>query len=98
MPPDGAAFYKEVSMKSFEVRALMTPKAASRNRHGITSMGVIMHMSLLKFLRSRIVTIPEIIKGMKSPVYPNTSVGRILFNARYEAGKALNGYDFIETM
>lgn len=47
------------------------------------------------FLKSRLVTPKEILAGMKDPVYPNASIDEILFNARYNAFKALEGYDFI---
>lgn len=52
-------------------------------------------ISLFQFIRSRIVTPKEIIAGIHNPVYDDKSIGSILFNARYNAGKALEGYDFI---
>ena len=52
-------------------------------------------ITIMAFLASRFVTPAEIITGMRNPVFPNTSVGRILFNTRYNAGKAIEGYDFV---
>ena len=49
---------------------------------------------LRQYVASRIVSIREIIAGIKNPVVPNNSLGAILFNARYNAGKAIEGYDF----
>ena len=45
-------------------------------------------------IKTRIVTPAEIIRGIKNPAFPNNSIGNILFNARYNAGKAIEGYDF----
>lgn len=52
-------------------------------------------ISFIDFIKTRLVTPREIMEGIKEPVYRNTSIGRILFNARYRAGKALEGYDFM---
>ncbi len=51
-------------------------------------------ISVKDFIRTRIVTPMEIIEGMKNPVFPNNSIANILFNARYNAVKAIEGYDF----
>ncbi len=51
-------------------------------------------ISVKEFIRSRFVTPREIINGMKDPAVPNRSIGAILFNARYKALKAIEGYDF----
>lgn len=48
------------------------------------------------YIKSRILTPMQILAGFKSPVFPPTSIGAILFNARYNAGpkKCIVGYDF----
>lgn len=52
-------------------------------------------ISVIDFIKSRIVTPKEIAEGMKNPVFDDKSIGSILFNARYNAGKAIEGYDFV---
>jgi hypothetical protein len=47
-----------------------------------------------KYLKSRIVTPKEFMAGLKSDICSNSCLGAILFKARYEAGKAIVGYDF----
>ena len=49
---------------------------------------------MFKYLISRFVTLGEIIEGLKNPVIPNNNPGAVLFNARYRAGKAIEGVDF----
>ena len=48
------------------------------------------------YIKSRIITPAQLIRGFKNPVCPPTSIGAILFNARYNAGpeKCIVGYDF----
>ena len=49
---------------------------------------------LLIYLKTRFLTPSEIIKGFRDPVFPPTSLKDIIFNARYNTGKAIPGYDF----
>lgn len=51
-------------------------------------------ISWKEFIRSRMVTPKEIYNGIKYPVVPNNCIGSILFNARYNALKTIEGYDF----
>ncbi len=46
------------------------------------------------YIRSRFVTPKEFISGITNPVVKPKSLGAILFNARYNDGKAIEGYDF----
>lgn len=51
-----------------------------------------------EFIRTRLLTPKELWDGFKTPVFPPTSLGRILFNARYQSGKALEGWDYVDIM
>ena len=51
-------------------------------------------ISWLQFLKTRFVTPKELLKGLRDPAVPNKSIGAVLFNARYNALKAIDGYDF----
>lgn len=53
-------------------------------------------ISIINFLKTRILTPKEIVNGIKNPIFPNShSVGDVLFSARYNANKAIEGYDFV---
>ncbi len=55
-------------------------------------------ISVIDFLKTRFLTPSEIINGYKAPLFEFSSknrVGKLIFSARYNAGKAIEGYDFI---
>jgi hypothetical protein len=52
-------------------------------------------ISVFDFVKTRIVTPRELLKGIKDPICANKPPLNIPFSARYYAGKALEGYDFI---
>lgn len=53
-------------------------------------------ISIINFLKTRILTPKEIVNGIKNPIFSNShSVRDVLFSARYNASKAIEGYDFV---
>lgn len=52
-------------------------------------------ISVFNFIKTRIVTPRELLEGIKDPICGSKHPSNIIFSARYRAGKALEGYDFI---
>ena len=52
-------------------------------------------ISIINFFKTRILTPKEIVRGIKNPIFPGHSIGDVLFSARYNANKAIEGYDFV---
>ena len=48
-----------------------------------------------KYLASRIVTPVEIVRTLRNNDTTDWSIGELIFFARYEAGKAIEGLDYV---
>lgn len=48
-----------------------------------------------KYIASRIVSPIALIQAIKHPIGNVHCIGNVLFTARYNSGKAIEGYDFI---
>lgn len=48
-----------------------------------------------KYIASRIVSPIAIVQAIKHPIGNVRCIGNVLFTARYNSGKAIEGYDFV---